>query len=131
MLIATILFLIGILITLTVVSYSANEVKMGARQVNTTNAPSELSFRKIEKVVLYYGKYIIQGLIITTVKYSFIAKTKTQKFLMDKWPKVHKVIILTTKKPILKTGSFISHTIKESKIKIKHIKERVKRDHDM
>ncbi len=119
------------MVTLVVINYSVNEVRTGARAVKAPAPVPEFSFRKIERYMLYFLKHIVQGMVLFVVKYWFIGVTKMKKFLMDKWPKVHAIMKKKADKPITRTSAFIKRTIVESKMKIKHIKEHVRKEHDM
>jgi len=87
-------------------------------------------FRHVEKIMLYLAKYIIQWIVLVTVKYWFIFYTKTKKLIKNKLPKIH---CLFSKKPINKDihkNSFINKAILESRIKIRNIKEKIIREHE-
>ncbi len=90
-----------------------------------------LTFRHVEKSMLYLTKHVIQGVILTCVKYWYIGVTKTKKWISDKWPKIHSYfekkeeVSSEPSKP-----SFFQKAILESKAKIKRIKEKVKNEHE-
>jgi hypothetical protein len=89
----------------------------------------EIYFRQIEKIMLYLTKHILQWIVITAVKYWFIILAKTRKWSLKKLPKIYKLFKAKNKEIIQQRNTFLSKAILESKIKIKRIKEKVKRDH--
>jgi beta-xylosidase len=130
MTISIIIFIISLLIVFGILLSSAHQVRRGQRQVDGIWAP-DVSFRKIEKYVLYYTKNIVQITVVTVVKYSMIGAIKTKKIVREKWPHVHTKVkkILSKKENVDGKPSFIQKAILESKTKIRRIKDKVKRDH--
>jgi len=57
---------------------------------NTKQFKPELSFRTIEKTVLYTIKHIIQWIVIVSVKMWFLMISKTKLFFQNKLPKINK-----------------------------------------
>lgn len=90
----------------------------------------EIYFRQIEKIMLYLTKHIIQWLVITTVKYWFIVLAKTRKWILKKLPKIHKLFKIKEKNIIQQKNTFLSKAIIESKIKIRRIREKIRKDHE-
>ena len=91
--------------------------------------PHKVSFRHIEKSMLYLSKHIIQGIILVIVKYWFIGTTKLNKWLCKSWPKLYS--LFNSDHDCSPTPpSFFQKTLKESKLKIRRIKEKVRRDHE-
>lgn len=87
----------------------------------------EIPFRHVEKNMLYLTKHIVVGLVLVTVKYWFISVVKTKKFIVENWPKIHKIIRKKYKKEIKnKPMSFAKRAIIESKFKIKRMKQKIK-----
>ena len=133
MIITIIIFFIAILVAFGMLSFRAWQIRTSQIAPVSENGESrghELSFRQIEKNMLYLTKHIVQALVLTVAKYWFIFITKTKKWVMDKWPKVHS---LFQKKPSPEgptKPSFIQRAVLESKSKIKRIKERVKEEHE-
>lgn len=127
MTISLIIFTISLLIVLGILISSARKVERGIRQIDKVRVP-DVSFRKIEKYMLYYTKNIVQITVITVVKYSMISAIKTKKIVREKLPHIHnkikKVLSKKDNKP-----SFIQKAILESKTKIRRIKDKVKREH--
>ncbi len=89
----------------------------------------ELSFRYIEKIILFLIKHIIQWIILSTVKIWYLVTTKIRVLLQNKLPKVNKFIQKKTNTDSRKI-SFIQRAIIESRIKIKKIKEKIKKEHE-
>lgn len=121
------IFIVAIVASLCLLSYSAWEVETGVRKEDTYPV-FKISIRKTEKYVLYYTKWILQSIVINIVKVWFILVVKTKKFLKEKWPQlVHKL----RPKP-LEAGerpSFVRKAVIESKIKIKRVKENIREKH--
>ncbi len=85
-------------------------------------------FRHLEKIMLYFIKYIIQTFVFIFIKYWFIIIAKIKKWFIDKWPKINSYF---KKKPDLNKPyrhSFFQKAILESKAKIKSIKEKVDKE---
>lgn len=129
MTISIIIFLISLLVIFGILISSARKVQLGQRQIDGMWAP-DVSFRKIEKYVLYYTKNIVQITVITVVKYSMIGAIKTKKIIREKLPHIHHKIkkVISKREPGSKP-SFIQKAVLESKTKIRRIKDKVKRDH--
>ena len=90
----------------------------------------EIHFRQTEKIMLYLTKYIIQSIVLVTVKYWFIASTKTRKWICVNLPKVNNYFKKIPKEIDSKGLSFVKKAVIESKIKIRRIKEKVKKEHE-
>ncbi len=95
----------------------------------TERRTPEVSFRQVEKSMLYLTKHIVQGIVLTCAKYWFILTTKAKKWIVGKWPKAHSLFKTNTPSTEPRSPSFVKRTVIESKAKIKRIKERVKREH--
>ena len=89
------------------------------------------SFRQMEKIMLYLTKHITQWLVLVIVKYWFIVTTKTKKWFLSKWPQIHEYFQKKKEKDEFAKprNSFVRQAVIESKIKIRRIKERVKKEH--
>ncbi len=112
-------------------AFRAWEIRSGRVVVEMTAKPvPEISFRIIERSVLYSAKHIVQWIVIATIKYWFLAVTKVRKLVSEKWPAIHDRF---TKKPVEGPvkPSFITKALLESKTKIKRIKQKIREDHDM
>lgn len=80
--------------------------------------------------MLYLTKRAIQWVVLVVVKYWFIGVTKFKKWVQDKWPKVYVFFAGIPKSPEnTKRPSYVRRAVVESKIKIKRVKEKVKREH--
>ncbi len=89
----------------------------------------ELSFRRLEKIILYLTKHIIQWIILSSVKAWFIIITKTKFWIKNNLPKVNKLFqkkVCSDSRKI----SFVEKAIVESRIKIKKAKDKIKKDHE-
>ena len=117
-----------------VLSYRAWQIRNGQEVIVYLPREmfSDISFKKVEKIILNFLKIYIQKAILIIAKYWFIVRIRVKKFLMEKWPKIHtffqkkKVDITTPQKP-----SFFTKALLESKAKIKHLKKKIHEDHDM
>ena len=88
-----------------------------------------LSFRDIEKIILFTVKHVIQGIVLFFVKVWFLMITKIKFWIQNKLPKVNKFF---QKKPSTDSRkiSFVERAVLESRIKIKRVKERIKKEHE-
>ncbi|HCY26722.1 TPA: hypothetical protein DIC38_03555 [Candidatus Nomurabacteria bacterium] len=94
------------------------------------NFESKISFRHLEKIMLYLAKHIIQWIVLVLVKYWFIFITKSKKFIDDKIPKIKKMLGRDNEEGSvnLKRNSFVRRAILESKVKIKKMKEKIQEE---
>jgi uncharacterized protein YpmB len=91
----------------------------------------EIYFRQTEKIMLYLTKHIIQWIVLITVKYWFIVSTKTQKWICKNLPKIDNYFKKVPKEIDDSKGvSFVKRAVIESKIKIRRIKEKVRKEHE-
>lgn len=90
----------------------------------------EIHFRHVEKIMLYLAKHVIQWIVLVVVKYWFIVSTKVKNWIGRNWPKIHEFFKKKTTDTNPKKSSFVSRAVLESKIKIKRIKEKVRREHE-
>lgn len=131
MIITITIFFIAIILAFGMLAFRAWEIRTLQIKVENTESPvPEISFRHIEKIMLYLTKHIVQGIVLAVVKYWFIITTKTKKLIMGKWPQMHDYF---SKKPGSsgeEKPSFFKKAILESKTKIKRIKEKVKKEHE-
>lgn len=111
--------------------YQAWRIKSNKIDISDLGTIPHVPFRHIEKSMLYLTKQFIQWIIILAIKYWFITITKSKKIIRSKWPKVYKVL---KRKPQNENEpskmSYIRRSIIESKIKIKRVKEKIKREHE-
>ena len=89
----------------------------------------EVYFRHTEKIMLYLAKYIIQSIVFIIMKYWFIALTKTKKWLWKSLPRFYNLFIKKINDTETQNDSFFRRAVLESKVKIRKIKENVRREH--
>ena len=123
-----IIFFIAVIGAFGMLMFRAWEIRTSRLIIDKTNT-RELSFRYIEKVTLFLVKHLIQWIILTSVKIWFLFFTKSKVLLKNKLPRVnnlfHKKINNESRKL-----SFIERAVMESKIKIKKLKEKIKKEHE-
>lgn len=114
------------------ISYQAWEIKnlRIEKANNLSKMMPKIYFRHVEKNMLYITKHIIQGIILLTVKYWYILEAKSKKWLKKNWPKISNYFKTKTSNINERKNSFIKRAILESKIKIRRVKERVKRENE-
>jgi hypothetical protein len=125
-----IIFFVSIITAFTMLAFRAWELRTGKVQIPGSQEPAmpDFAFRHVEKNMLYLTKHIVQVIILTCAKYWFIFTTRTKKWISEKWPKIHARF---EKKPETEKTetSFVGRAIIESRMKIKRMKERVKKEH--
>ena len=89
----------------------------------------KLSIKEVEKITLYVIKHIIQSVVILIVKGWFLFITKTKILIQNKSPKIHKFFQKKTSIDSRKI-SFVERAVLESKIKIKKVKDKIKKEHE-
>jgi hypothetical protein len=121
-----IIFFIAIITAFGMLAFRSWELRTGKAIMpeETTIPVLKIPFRQIEKSMLYLTKYIIQTIVLEAVRGWFILTTKTRKYLVEKWPKYFGKHNGPQGKP-----SFVARAVKESQVKIKRIREKVKREH--
>lgn len=88
----------------------------------------DLSFRHVEKNMLYLAKHILQNIVLFIVKYWFIGVGKFKRWIM---PKINSYFGKKEETSTeIKKLSFFKRAILESKAKIKRMKEKVKREQE-
>lgn len=97
---------------------------------NTEQFTPELSFRYIEKIILYITKHVIQWIVLNSVKIWYLMITKVKLLFINKLPKIHNFFHTKTNTTDSRKISFIQKAVIESKIKIKKVKEKIKKDHE-
>ena len=92
----------------------------------------KLYFRHMEKIMLYLAKYIIQWIVLVVVKYWFIVTTKIKKWGEKNLPKIYLFFKGKPKKveDLKIKHSFVRRAVLESKTKIRHIKEKIRKEHE-
>ncbi len=89
----------------------------------------ELSFKHFEKIALYTIKHIVQWIVLACVKLWYLLITKGKILIQNRLPKINKLL----KKDSIgdpRKISFVQRAIIESKIKIKKVKEKIKKEHE-
>lgn len=126
-----IIFFIAILGAFGMLLFQAWEIRTSRIQKEedgTTHLP-ELSFRRIEKIFLVLTKYIVQSIVLFSVKNWYLFITKTKVLFMSKMPKINKFFEKKSNGNDSRKISFVERAVMESKIKIKRVKEKIKKDH--
>ncbi len=90
----------------------------------------ELSFRNIEKIFLFLIKYSIQWIVLVSVKIWYLVISKTKLLFKNKLPKINKFFNRKPKIEDPRKISFVQRAVIESKIKIKRVKEKIKKEHE-
>lgn len=132
MIVTIVIFFIAIIAAFGMLMFRAWQIRTMRIPIpeNIENRVPDLTFRHIEKSMLYLTKHIIQWIVLGVAKWWFITVTKTRKWVSEKWPKLHDRF---TKRPEenkeTTSPSFVQRAILESKAKIKRIKEKVRREH--
>lgn len=127
MLINISILLFTLIIAFGMLSYRAWEIKTAKVNIQFKEKQFIVPFRKIEKTALYIIKHLIQGFLVIIAKYWFIVSIKIKKKIDHLWPKIHSYLI--RKKITSQNGNlFIKRAIFESKVKIRRIKEKVKKE---
>jgi len=130
MIITITIFFIAIIVAFGMLAFRAWEIRTLQIKIENTEPPvPEISFRHIEKNMLYLTKHIVQGAVLVVVKYWFIITTRGKKLIVNKWPKVNDYLKKKPESPEGEKPSFFKKAIIESKTKIRRIKEKVKREH--
>lgn len=131
MIIVIIIFFIAIFWAFGMLMFRAWEIRTSRlvieEEAQTTR--KGLSFRDIEKIILFTLKHAIQWIVLFFVKIWFILITKIKFWIQNKLPKVNKFF---DKKPSTDSRkiSFVERAVLESRIKIKRVKERIKKEHE-
>jgi hypothetical protein len=126
------IFFIAIIIAFGMLSFRVWELRTGRVVISEKDLRPlpTLSFRQTERTVLYLTKYVIQAIIFTGAKYWFITSARAKKGI-QKLPKVHALLHKKSeKRTTINKISFIKRSVIESKIKIRRIKEKVRKDHE-
>jgi len=112
--------------------FRAWEIKTSRVETSPKNGRifPEIYFRHIEKIMLYLTKHIIQWIVLKLVKYWFILYTKTKKWTCNNLPKIHSFFKKKTREIDQNRNSFIRRAVLESKMKIRGIKEKIRKEHE-
>ncbi|MES2931039.1 MAG: hypothetical protein V4665_04645 [Patescibacteria group bacterium] len=127
-LITSIIFFIAIITAFGMLAFRSWEVRTGRiampEESRSMRMP-DIPFRQIERSMLYLTTYIVQIFVFEIVEWWFIITTRTRKWIAKTWPRFS-----TNKEPSSQIRpSFVGRAVRESKIKIRKIKERVKKEH--
>jgi hypothetical protein len=133
MLIIIIIFLIAITSLFGMMMFRAWEIK----KVEVKNPlpirkmVPEIYFRRVERIMLYLTKHIIEWIVLMVVKYYFILSTKSKMWVEKNWPRFYNFFNKKTNKDTEpEKNSFFRKAILESKVKIQKIKENVRKEHE-
>lgn len=127
-----ILFFISIVLAFGMLSFRAWEIKsLRVEPVSSSRKViPEMYFRHVEKIMLYSAKYVIQWIVLMVVKYWFIIYTKAEKWGVKNWPKVYNLFKRKEEDTGSQKYSFVQRAKLELKAKIRHTKEKVRREHE-
>jgi len=129
-----ILFLIATILAILIISYRAWEIDTLRidPSIPKRNLLPKIYFRHLEKIMLHLIKHIIQWIILVAVKGWFIFVTKVNKWALKNLPKICN--FFKRKKgganDCPKKLTFVKRAVIESKIKIKRVKEKIRKDHE-
>jgi len=131
MLIFIIIFFVAIISALGMLMFRAWEIKTSrVEDPSSTQIFPKIYFRHVEKIMLYLAKHIIQWIVLIIVKYWFILVAKTKKWGDKNLPKISEFFKKKTNNINEQRNSFVRKSILESKMKIRHIREKVRKDHE-
>jgi hypothetical protein len=129
MIVVIILFFISIILAFGMLCFRVWEIRTGKIDTqNLDNQMPELSFRHIERYMLYWTKRIIQWIVLSVVKYWLITVNKVKNLVSSKWPKIHSLFKKKEQSTEPKKISFVRRAILESKTKIKKLKEKIREE---
>lgn len=125
------IFFVTLMVAIGMLFFRAWEVKTSQVIVEdeSRNSLPELSFRRIEKILLFLTKHILQSIVLFSVKTWFTIITKARIWIRNKLPKINQILKKKIKSDTKKI-SFVQRAIIESKIKIKRVKENIKNEHE-
>ncbi len=127
-----IVFVIAIITAFIVLDYRVWQMRNSQEVVvfEVKNPASHITLRKIELGILHFLKYCMQKVIIISAKYWFLATAKSKKFISERWPKIHSIFQKKTVIPSeIQQPSFFAKALMESKIKVRHLRKKIKEDH--
>lgn len=132
MIIFIIILFVAIIALVGMVTFRAWEIKSGKiPSISTSrNIFPEIYFRHTEKIMLYLAKHTIQWVVLVVVKYWFIFEAKTKKWLNKKLPQIRLFLEKFSKKLVGLKKLFAHKSVIELKNKIRHVRERVKKEHE-
>jgi|GEM_PF-975326 len=126
-----ILFIIATILALTMLSFRAWQIETMRidKPVSSQDLLPKIYFRHLEKNMLHLTKYIIQWIILVSVKYWYILLTKTTIWMKKNWPKISNFLKRKSIDINQQRNSFVRRAVYESRVKIKRIKEKVIKEH--
>ena len=129
-----ILFFITIILAFGMLYFRAWEIKTLRVElpISLRKIIPEIYFRHVEKIMLHLAKYVIQWIVLMVVKYWFILYTKTNTWVVKNWPKIYN--LFKNKEDEVNNNpqkySFVQRAALELKAKIRHTREKVRREHE-
>lgn len=127
-----IIFFIAIITLFGMMMYRAWEIQTSRVEKPDSDKKifPKIYFRHVEQVALYLIKRGVQWIVLVVVKYWFIVTTKIRKWAAKNLPKIFEFFRKKTKDLDQQKKSFIRRAVLESKTKIRHIREKVRREHE-
>ena len=113
---------------LTYRAWELRTIRVKMPEINENYTP-DLTFRHLERNVLYLIKHIVQIIILDIAHTWFTVTTKTKKWIKAHWPHVHNYVEKKLEPVPPEKYSFVRRAINESKVKIKRVREKVKKEH--
>jgi hypothetical protein len=132
MILTIIIFFISIIGAFGMLLFRAWEIRTNRIEIlaEEKTQVSELSFKKVEKVLLFLAKHLIQWVVLSSVKLWYTITAKIKLWTKNKLPKINKFFHKEPKIEDPRKISFVQRAVIESKIKIKKAKEKIKKDHE-
>lgn len=126
------IFFIAIIGAFGMLVFRAWEIRTNRIQIEEENIPhtGKINWREVEKIALHLIKHVIQSIVLFIVKYWFLVITKTRIWVQNKLPKVFNFFQKKASSIDPRKISFVQRAIIESKIKIKRVKESIKKEHE-
>ncbi len=130
-----ILFFIAVILAFVMLYYRAWQIKTLRALPETPphKLIPEMYFRHVEKILLNLAKYLVQWIVLVVVKYWFIIYTKVKKWGVKNWPKVYNLFKSSKEKEAEVNSqkyTFVQRAKLELQAKIRHTKEKVRREHE-
>lgn len=132
MIVFIIVFLIAIISLFGMLMFRAWEIRTSRieKSLSTREIFPEMHFRHVEKIMLHLAKYVVQWIILVIVKYWFIIYTKAKKWAVKNWPKVYNLFKGKGEDTNPQKYSFMERARLELKAKIRHTREKVRKEHE-
>jgi hypothetical protein len=126
-----IIFCIALIVAFSMLAVRAWKLRTGRMPTpeKVQDVVPHVPFRQVEKTVLYLTKHAVVTTVVAVAKYWFIIRTKVTKEVSANWPKVHAWFQAKPKSPTARP-SFIKRSVTESKIRIRRVKEKIRREHE-